>query len=275
MTMTGQQASQKTALITGASTGIGKAAALALIKAGYRVIGTSRSAKPDEVREGIRMIACDVTSDGSVAATVALADAELGRIDLLVNNAGFGVTGAAEESSIEQVRGLFETNFHGVVRVTNAVLPIMRGQRSGRILNVGSALGLIPAPFSAYYSGTKHALEGYSESLDHEVREFGVRVAVIEPAATKTSFESSSAQADRPLSAYEASRTRYLAAFGRAMTVADTAESVAETIVLAASEKTPRLRYASGKAARQVSFARRFLPRSLFDTILRKQFGLA
>ena len=273
--MVGAKAHQKTALITGASTGIGKAAALALMKAGYRVIGTSRSAKLDEVRDGVPMIACDVTSDASVAAAVALADAELGRIDLLVNNAGFGVTGAAEESSIEQIRALFETNFHGVVRVTNAVQPIMRGQRSGRILNVGSGLGFIPAPYSAYYAATKHALEGYSESLDHEVRDFGVRVAVIGPAATKTSFESSTAQADRPLSAYDASRAKYLAAFERAMVVADTAESVAETIVRASSEKTPRLRYPSGKAARQVAFARRFLPRSLFDTILRKQFGLA
>jgi short-subunit dehydrogenase len=266
---------QKTALITGASAGIGKAAALALMKAGYRVIGTSRGARRNEVRDGIPMLACDVTSDASVTTAVALADSELGHIDLLVNNAGFGVTGAAEESSIAQVQALFETNFHGVVRVTNAVLPIMRGQRRGRILNVGSGLGFIPAPYSAYYSATKHALEGYSESLDHEVREFGVRVAVIEPAATRTSFESSTVQADRRLSDYDASRAKYLVAFERAMAVADTAESVAETIVLAASDKTPRLRYPSGKAARQVAFARRFLPRSLFDKILRSQFGLA
>ena len=266
---------QKTALITGASTGIGKATALALMDAGYRVIGTSRTARPDEVRDGIRMIACDVTSDTSVAAAVALADAELGRIDLLVNNAGFGVTGAAEESSIEQVRALFETNFHGVIRVTNAVLPIMRGQRSGRILNVGSAGGLVPMPYMAYYSATKHAIEGYSESLDHEVREFGVRIAVIEPAATKTSFESSTTQADKPLGTYDASRAKYLVAFERAMAIAETAESVAETIVLAALDKTPRLRYPSGKGGRQVAFARRFLPRFLFDRIVRKQFGLA
>lgn len=275
MTTSGAKTHQKTALITGASTGIGKAAALALMKAGYRVIGTSRSAKRDEVRDGIRMIACDVTSNESVAAAVALADAELGRIDLLVNNAGFGVTGAAEESSIEQVRALFETNFHGVVRVTNAVLPIMRGQRSGRILNVGSVGGLVPMPYMAYYSATKHALEGYSESLDHEVREFGVRIAVIEPAATRTSFESSTVNADMPLNTYGASRAKYLVAFERAMVVADTAENVAETVVLAARDKTPRLRYPSGKAGRQVAFARRFLPRSLFDKIVRKQFGLA
>jgi short-subunit dehydrogenase len=275
MVMSKTKAGQKTALITGASSGIGKAAALALLKAGYRVIGTSRSAKPDAVRDGIRMIACDVTSDESVAAAVALAHAELGHIELLVNNAGFGVTGAAEESSMAQVRSLFDTNVHGVVRVTNAVLPIMRGQGGGRILNVGSGLGFIPAPYSAYYSATKHALEGYSESLDHEVREFGVRVAVIEPAATRTSFESSTIQADKRLSAYDASRAKYLAAFERAMTVADTAKSVAETIVLAANDKAPRQRYPSGKVAKQVAFARRFLPRSLFDKILRKQFGLA
>jgi short-subunit dehydrogenase len=221
------------------------------------------------------MVACDVTSDESVASAVAFAHAELGRIDLLVNNAGFGLSGAAEEISIAQVRSLFETNFHGVVRVTNAVLPIMRGQGSGRILNVGSGLGFIPAPYNTYYSATKHALEGYSESLDHEVREFGVRVAVIEPATTRTSFEASTVPADSRLAPYDQSRAKYLKAYERAVAVADTPEMVAETIVLAALRKSPLLRYPSGKAARQVAFARRFLPRSLFDKILRSQFGLA
>jgi short-subunit dehydrogenase len=275
MTRVGAKTHQKTAFLTGASSGIGKAAAAALVNAGYCVIGTSRNARPDEVRDGVRMITCDVTSDVSVVAAVALAHAELGHIDLLINNAGFGITGAAEESTIAQVRALFETNFHGVVRMTNAVLPIMRGQGGGRILNVGSALGFIPAPYSAYYSATKHALKGYSESLDHEVREFGVRVAVIEPAATRTSFETSSVPSDTPLAAYDASRAKYLVAYERAMAAADTAESVAETIVLAARHKTLHLHYPSGKAARQTAFARRFLPQSLFDKILRSQFGLA
>lgn len=225
--------------------------------------------------DGVTMLVCDVTSDESVQKVVDDVVSQAGRIDLLVNNAGIGVTGAAEENSIAQVRSLFETNFHGVVRMTNAVLPIMRGQRDGRILNVGSAGGLAPMPYMAYYSATKHALEGYSESLDHEVREFGVRVAVIEPAATRTSFESSTVNADRPLNAYDASRAKYLVAFERAMAIADPAESVVETIVRAALDKTPRLRYPSGKAGRQIAFARRFLPRSLFDKIVRKQFGLA
>lgn len=117
---------QKTALVTGASSGIGKAAALALSQAGYRVIGTSRKAEAEEIRDGIRMVACDVTSDASVSAAVKLAHAELGRIDLLVNNAGYAVSGAAEESSVEQVHALFDTNYLGVVRVPNEVLPIMR-----------------------------------------------------------------------------------------------------------------------------------------------------
>jgi short-subunit dehydrogenase len=262
------------ALVTGASSGIGLATARALRGERYRVFGTSRKPTADTA-DGVAMLICDVTDDASVQSAVDEVLERVGRIDLLVNNAGIGVTGAAEESSVAQVRLLFETNFHGVVRVTNAVLPIMRRQGGGRILNVGSGLGFIPAPYSAYYSATKHALEGYSESLDHEVREFGVRVAVIEPAATRTSFETSTTPSDTPLAAYDESRAKYLVAYERAMAVADTAESVAKTIVLAARDKTPRLRYPSGKAARQGAFARRFLPRPLFDKILRSQFGLA
>src|SRR5690349_3978546 len=112
-----------------------------------------------------------------------------GHIDLLVNNAGIGLLGAAEESSTAQAQGLFDVNVFGVLRMTNAVLPAMRLQRKGTIINVSSVLGLIPAPYSALYAATKHAIEGYSESLDHELRTFGIRVALVEPAYTRTSFE--------------------------------------------------------------------------------------
>ncbi len=262
------------ALVTGASSGIGKATAVALRDAGYRVFGTTR--KPNlEDFDCVTMLTADVTKDASVEKLVEDLLRAAGRIDLLVNNAGSGLTGAAEESSIMQVQALFETNFHGVVRVTNAVLPIMRAQKGDRILNVASVLGLVPMPYGAYYSATKHAIEGYSESLDHEVREFGVRVSVIEPAATRTSFESSTVVSDRPVSAYNATRAKYQAAFDRAMTKGDTAESVAATIVRAAQDRTPRLRYPSGSAAKQLAFVRRFLPSSIFDKILHKQFGLA
>jgi short-subunit dehydrogenase len=266
--------SHPVALITGASSGIGRASAVALAKVGYRVFGTSRKPIAAPVN-GITMLVADVTDDASVEALIAEVMSAAGRIDLLVNNAGYALSGAAEESSIGQVQALFETNFHGVVRVTNAVLPIMRAQRAGRILNVGSVMGLIPGPFGAYYAASKHAIEGYSESLDHEVRPFGIRVAVIEPWATKTSIEANSPQGDRPVSAYARTIARYRTAFDAAMDAGDTAEDVAATIVAAARDRSPRLRYPSGKAARQTSFARRFLPRSLFDRTLRKQFNIA
>ena len=262
------------ALVTGASSGIGLATAQALLRDGYRVFGTSRKPLPD-TSDGITMLVCDVTEDASVRSAVDAVLSQTGRIDLLVNNAGIGLLGAAEESSAAQVRSLFETNFHGVVRVTNAVLPTMRKQGGGRIFNLGSALGLVPAPYGAYYSATKHAIEGYSESLDHEVREFGVRVAVIEPAGTRTSLESNTAFSDQPLTAYDVSRAKFFVAYHRALAAADTAESVADTIVRAARAKVPQLHHPSGKAARQLALAWRFLPRSLFDRTLHKQFGLA
>lgn len=272
--MNHSKTTRRVALVTGASSGIGEATALQLIAAGFTVYGTSRRGAASGKR-AFPMLALDVTSDASVQAAIAELEQREGRLDLLVNNAGIGVTGAAEESSIAQVQALFETNFHGVVRVTNAVLPLMRQQGSGRILNLGSILGVLPAPFSAYYSATKHALEGYSESLNHELRGFGIRVAVIEPGATKTSFESSTVAADQPLSAYDALRANYLQAFDRVMAVADSADSVAQTIVQAALTQKPLLRYASGKFARQAAFTRRFLPRSLFDKSLHKMFGMA
>ena len=133
------------------------------------------------------MLPLDVTSDESVDAAVSGSDAVDGRIDLLVNNAGFGVAPAgAEESSLDQARSIFDTNFFGLVRMTRAVVPHMRRQGNGRIINIGSVLGFLPMPYVALYAATKHAVEGYSELLDHELRTRGIRVSVIEPAYTKT-----------------------------------------------------------------------------------------
>src|SRR5436309_9683728 len=157
----------KTALVTGASSGIGEATAERLAMAGYKVYGTSRRGALAGNRT-FEMLALDVTSDESVEAAVGEVLRRAGRIDLLVNNAGFGVAPAgAEESSIEQARSIFDTNFFGIVRMTRAVVPHMRRQGGGRIVNIGSALGLVPMPYMALYAATKHAIEGYSESLDH------------------------------------------------------------------------------------------------------------
>jgi NAD(P)-dependent dehydrogenase (short-subunit alcohol dehydrogenase family) len=193
------------ALVTGASSGIGRATAKALQNAGFRVFGTSRRAAAESA-DGITMLACDVTDEQSVAKLVEEVLAEAGRIDLLVNNAGIGLLGGAEESSTAQAQALFDVNVFGVLRVTNAVLPAMRRQRKGRIVNLSSLLGLIPAPYSALYASTKHAIEGYSESLDHELRPLGIRIVLVEPAYTRTSFKENLVRPDRSLDIYDAAR---------------------------------------------------------------------
>src|SRR5688500_6937493 len=157
---------QKVVLVTGASSGIGEATAERLARAGYKVYGTSRRGAEAGERP-FSMLALDVTSEQSVAAAVAEVMQQEGRIDLLVNNAGFTVApAAAEESSIEQGQLMFDTNFFGIVRMTRAVLPHMRKRGEGRIVNISSVLGFLPAPYMAIYGATKHAGEGYSESLD-------------------------------------------------------------------------------------------------------------
>src|SRR6266550_4447492 len=190
------------ALVTGASSGIGEATARRLAAAGYKVYGTSRRGTSPAGRL-FEMLPLDVTIDESVEAAVSRVIRLEGRIDLLVNNAGFGVAPAgAEESSIEQAKAIFETNFFGLIRMTRAVLPHMRRQGNGRIINIGSVLGFLPMPYGALYAATKHAVEGYSESLDHELRTRGIRVSVIEPAYTKTHFDANFLEADSKLDEY-------------------------------------------------------------------------
>ncbi|WP_237351240.1 SDR family NAD(P)-dependent oxidoreductase [Xanthomonas campestris] len=167
--------------MTGASSGIGEATAERLANAGYTVYGTSRRGGTSTTA-GVQMLALDVTDDASVAAAVDTILRKEGRLDLLVNNAGFSVAAsAAEESSIQQAQSVFDTNFFGTLRMTNAVIGQMRKQGGGRILNIGSVLGLVPIPYAALYVASKHAIEGYTESLDHELRDWGIRVSVIEP----------------------------------------------------------------------------------------------
>ncbi|MBB2974180.1 oxidoreductase [Mesorhizobium sp. RMAD-H1] len=261
------------ALVTGASSGIGRATAEALQGAGYSVFGTSRRAVAER-SDGITMLTCDVTDDASVAQLVDEVLARAGRIDLLVNNAGIGLFGGAEESSTLQAQALFDVNVFGVLRMTNAVLPAMRRQKSGRIINLSSVLGLIPAPYSALYASTKHAIEGYSESLDHELRPFGIRVVLVEPAYTRTSFEENLVRPDRLLDIYDSARAGMNEVLRKAIDRGDVPEVAAGTVVKAATALAPRRRYAAGKLARQVSFLRRFVPESAFDKSLRKQNGL-
>jgi short-subunit dehydrogenase len=265
--------SGKVAIVTGASSGIGKAASEALAGAGFAVFGTSRRALASSSRQ-VTMLTSDVTDETSVARLVSDVLAQTGRIDLLVNNAGIGLFGGAEESSIDQVRALFDVNLFGVMRMTNAVLPSMRKNGGGHIINVSSVLGFIPAPYSAHYAATKHALEGYSESLDHETRAFNIRVSLIEPAFTKTAFDQGALKPDAALTEYDEARVGVDALVKQAMTIGDAPEVVASAIVRAARAAYPKRRYAAGNAAKQIGVLRRFAPAGLFDKSLRKQFGL-
>lgn len=261
------------ALVTGASTGIGYATVAALRNAGFRVFGTSRHPTAER-SDGVSMLTCDVTDDSSVTKLVDDVLTQAGRIDLLVDNAGMGLLGGAEESSMSQARSLFDVNVFGVLRMTNAVLPAMRRQGKGRIVNLSSVQGFIPAPYFALYASTKHAIEGYSESLDHELRAFGIRVSLVEPAYTRTSFEDNLAKPDQLLDIYDSARAGMNVVVGKAMEKGDTPEVVAEVILAAATDPVPKMRYAAGKMARQVSLLRRFVPAFAFDKSLRKQLGL-
>jgi NAD(P)-dependent dehydrogenase (short-subunit alcohol dehydrogenase family) len=262
------------ALVTGASSGIGEATAQRLSMAGYKVYGTSRrGGAPGE--RSFTMLGLDVTSDASVESAVDEIVRREGRIDLLVNNAGFGVAPAgAEESSIEQAKAIFETNFFGLVRMTRAVVPHMRRQGRGRILNIGSVLGFLPMPYGALYAATKHAVEGYSESLDHELRTRGIRVSVIEPAYTRTRFDANFLAPDARLDEYREVRARLDEVLKKVMAHADEPTVVAEVVLHAASAARPKLRYTAGRLANRLRLLRRFAPARLVDAGIRRDLRL-
>lgn len=265
---------QGVALVTGASSGIGEATAERLAKAGYRVFGTSRRAAPAGQRR-FEMLTLDVTNDESVDALVKEVIRRAGRIDLLVNNAGFGVApSGAEESSVEQAQSIFNTNFFGIVRMVRAVVPHMRQQGDGRIINIGSVLGFLPMPYGALYAATKHAIEGYSESLDHELRTRGIRVSIIEPAYTNTPFDANLLEADAKLDEYREIRTVVLKRVKELMTTAERPAVVADTVLKAARAAHPKLRYTPSGLASRLRLLRRFAPGSLLDAALRKDLRL-
>jgi len=262
------------ALVTGASSGIGEATARRLHAAGYTVYGTSRRKAP-AAKWKFEMLPLDVTSDQSVDSVVNEVIRREGRIDLLVNNAGFGVAPAgAEESSLDQAKAIFDTNFFGIVRMTRAVAPHMRRYGSGRIINIGSVLGFLPMPYGALYAATKHAVEGYSESLDHELRTRGIRVSVVEPAYTKTQFGAHLLEADSKLNEYGDVRGAVAKRLEQIMSTADEPSVVADVVLQAATSAHPKLRYTAGRLANRLHLLRRFTPAGLVDAGIRKDLRL-
>jgi short-subunit dehydrogenase len=268
-------ATQPVALVTGASSGIGKAAALALVDAGFQVVGTSRNTSRVTPQHGVTFLELDVASDESATTVVQQVIQRFGRLDVLINNAGIGTAGAAEESSVAQDQRLFNINLFGVIRMTKAVLPHMRAQGRGRIINISSVFGFIPQPYMAAYAASKHAVEGYSESLDHEVREHGVRVLLVEPANTNTGFDANSVPADIPLPVYAQQRHIFDDVMAGLIKDGDDPATVAKVIVTAATDPKPKLRYTAGPRAGRVSTLRRIVPARAFDRQIRKLNRLA
>lgn len=265
--------SAKIVLVTGVSSGIGRVTAEQFARSGCVVFGTVRRLAGAAPLPGITLIEMDVRDSASVQRAVADVHSRAGRIDVLVNNAGVNLTGAVEETSIAEAQLLFETNVFGAMRTIQAVLPHMREQRGGRIVNVSSVLGFLPAPYMGLYAASKHAIEGLSESLDHEVRQFGIRVTLVAPAYARTSLEANSPVAKAPLAVYDRERTAAAMSVSRDINNAPPPDNVAATIVQAALGKWQMRNTPAGQAA-LLRRLRRFLPAAPVDASLRKQFGL-
>jgi len=267
--------SAKVVLVTGASSGIGAACAGMLAQRGFRVYGTSR--KPNGQPGAYRAIAMDVTDDQSVDAAVAGIIKEAGSIDALVNNAGCGLAGAVEDTTSREALRQMDVNFMGAFRVVRAVLPGMRQRGAGTIVNISSLGGVFGLPFQSFYSASKFALEGWTESLRYEVSPFGIRVVLVEPGDVKTGFTGSRVRA-----AAADSSSAYAGRFSKCMGIVEKEEQNGvppETIarlacrIIEGNAKGPR--YTSGQVAQRASAVlKRLLPGRLFESIIGSFYGL-
>ena len=263
----------KTTLVTGVSSGIGLEIAQLLAERGARVFGTVRNPQSANFIPGVEIVRMEVTDDSSVKEAIQSIEQKAGPVQFLVNNAGYSFFGALEETSVAEARQQFETNLFGVLRVTNAVLPGMRQMGEGRIVNISSVLGFLPAPYWGMYAASKHAVEGYTETLDHEIRRFGVRALLVEPAYTRTKLSGNTKSAKISLEVYADERKRLTDAAEQNIERGDDPGLVAEAVSKALTAKSPRLHYPVGKGV-TLSRLRRFVPARMFDRSLRKQFQL-
>lgn len=261
----------KVALVTGASSGIGESTADELHKAGYTVYAAARRVQRMEglAAKGVRVLEMDVTDDDSMVAGVKQIIAESGRIDLLVNNAGYGSYGAFEDVPLSEGKYQFEVNVFGLARLVQLVVPHMRNQKSGRIVNVSSIGGKIYEPLGGWYHSTKFAVEGLSDSLRLELKPFGIDVVVIQPGAIKTEWGGIAVENLLKTSgggAY-ANQVKQLSGLFSQAGRASEPKVIADVIVKAAQARRPRTRYAAGFGARPILFARRVLSDRAFDAM--------
>jgi NAD(P)-dependent dehydrogenase (short-subunit alcohol dehydrogenase family) len=261
------------ALVTGASSGIGRLAAQRMADMGLRVYGTSRN--PQAAAPGATpLLELDVSSDASASRCVETVMAQAGRLDVLVSNAGLAHVSLAEETPMSEARALFETNFFGTLRMIRAVLPGMRERGGGRIVVLSSLAGLVGVPGQAYYAASKHALEGYCESLRYELEALGIFVSLVEPGFHRTALHGHALAGAQPIAAYDGLRERNSAAIARNFAQGGDPAEVAEAIARIALASAPRLRYRVGADARWVPRLKAWLPQPMFAMGLRRRFGL-
>lgn len=264
---------KKIVLITGASSGIGQETAKLLVQAGYHVFGTSRNPAKQERPNGFEILPLDIRSDESVKSCVDTVLRQAGRLDVLINNAGYIVSGAIEEITLEQAKDIFETNFFGVMRMCQAVLPLMRKQRQGQIINISSLVGLNPIPFWGLYNASKFALEGFSETLRHELKPLNISVLLVEPGFVKTNLAHNTQFSANLLPDYEPSRTRAWARIREQEESGIGSRSVAETILRIIESKTPKFRNLLGKEVIYFRL-RQFMPATIFENSTRDFWNL-
>lgn len=265
--------SKKVVIVTGASSGIGRSAASLISAAGHRVYGTSRSVNAD-LPDGIVMGRLDVREDESVETFVADVVAREGRVDVLVNNAGYEIAGAIEETSMQEAKEQFETNFFGAARMVKAVLPHMRRQKSGHIVNISSLSGLVGIPFHGYYSASKHALEGYSEALRFELKNHGINVSLVEPGFMRTNLEPSSHWVKETLGDYSDARQQASNYFRNGSRTGDDPMVVARAIQKIIESRYPRLRCRVGSVSVKVPRIKALVPEKVFEGGLLRRMGL-
>src|SRR5215468_8066500 len=264
---------KRVALVTGAASGLGRVIALALKKNGFFVFGTSRHPADPSVLSDFRLLQLDVRSDDSVRFALEHVRSLAGHLDVLVNNAGFRFLGAAEETSVDEAKAVFDTNFFGAHRVTAAALPLLRATRAGKIINITSLSGLNALPFGSIYSASKWALEAYSESLRHEVKSLGISVSIVEPGAILSEKREPPHRPKETAHAYETSRQHALDVIVGGDRTGIDATRVAECVIRVVHSRSPRLRYRVGADAKWLPRLK-LLPWSWYERAIRWRYGL-
>jgi len=267
---------KKVAIITGASSGMGKSTAFNLHEKGYKVYGMARRIeKMNDLKEkGMEVVSLDLTKDETIVEAVNTVLDKEGRIDVLVNNAGYGSYGSVEEVPIEEAKRQFEVNIFGLARITQLVLPTMRKQKSGRIVNISSMGGKIYTPFGAWYHATKFALEGWSDCLRIEVKQFGIDVAIVEPGGIQTEWGGIAMENLDKVSGngpYAEMVKKIIATSDKTKDKLTPVSVLGNEIAKAASEKSPKTRYLKGYLAKPLVGMRKWLSDKMFDKILLSQ----